>query len=95
MMRKVLPGTFVPVFVVENIGVMFTIVILVTTCFAQVYKNVRVAAIFSRNLISGRIFRSKTSVSSRRFPGRDLTKQMQPVIPNWPVTPIASNSAVK
>jgi hypothetical protein len=47
----ILPGMLFPV--PECMGIMFTIVMLVTTCSPLCYKNMGVAAIFPRILLAG------------------------------------------
>jgi hypothetical protein len=47
----ILPGMFFPV--PEYIGIMFTIVMLVTTCLPWCYKNMEVVAISPHTLFSG------------------------------------------
>jgi hypothetical protein len=49
----VLPGMFFSVPVPEYIGIVFTIVMLVTTCLPWCYKNVEVAAILHICLFAG------------------------------------------
>jgi hypothetical protein len=49
----VLPGILFPVPVPDGIGIMFTIVMLVTTCLPWCYKNMGVAAISRPALFAG------------------------------------------